>query len=158
MDRGDWWATVHGVTKSRIQLSNFTSSVNMYPNPPCFKMLIAQNSVGWEQSLSKSSLSYQFSLEENCTYSWSFFYKEIHACSVTSVMSDCLGPCGLWGPTRFLCPWGFSSQVYWSGLPCPLPGNPPDPGTELRSFTSLALAGGFFTTSTTWEAPSMRMM
>ena len=22
MDRGDWWATVHGVTKSRIQLSN----------------------------------------------------------------------------------------------------------------------------------------
>ena len=24
MDRGAWWATVHGVTKSRTQLSNFT--------------------------------------------------------------------------------------------------------------------------------------
>ena len=24
MDRGDWWATVHGVTKSRTQLSNLT--------------------------------------------------------------------------------------------------------------------------------------
>ena len=24
MDRGDWWATVHGVTKSRTRLSDFT--------------------------------------------------------------------------------------------------------------------------------------
>ena len=24
MDRGAWWATVHGVVKSRTQLSNFT--------------------------------------------------------------------------------------------------------------------------------------
>ena len=24
MDRGAWWATVHGVTKSRTQLSDFT--------------------------------------------------------------------------------------------------------------------------------------
>ena len=43
-------------------------------------------------------------------------------------MSDCLGPCGLWGPTRFLCPWGFSRQVYWSGLQRPPPGDPPNPG------------------------------
>ena len=25
MDRGAWWATVHGVAKRRLQLSNFTS-------------------------------------------------------------------------------------------------------------------------------------
>ena len=25
MDRGAWWAAVHGVTKSQTQLSNFTS-------------------------------------------------------------------------------------------------------------------------------------
>ena len=25
---------------------------------------------------------------------------------------------------------GFSSQEYWSGLPCPLPGDLPNPGTE----------------------------
>ena len=24
MDRGTWWATIHGVAKSRTQLSNFT--------------------------------------------------------------------------------------------------------------------------------------
>ena len=28
----------------------------------------------------------------------------------------------------------------------------PDPGTKLMSFASPALAGGFFITSTTWEA------
>ena len=47
----------------------------------------------------------------------------------------------------------FSMQEYWSGLPFPSPGNLPDPGTEPALFTSAASAGGFFTTSTTWEAP-----
>ena len=43
---------------------------------------------------------------------------------------------------------GFSRQECWSGLPCPLPRDLPDPGTEPVSLTSPALAGGFFTTST----------
>ena len=38
---------------------------------------------------------------------------------------------------------GISRQEYWSGLPCPSPGNLPDPGTEPGSLTldnvSLAL-------------------
>ena len=71
--------------------------------------------------------------------------------SVTSVLSDSLQ-----------LPWtithqaplsmGFSRQEYWSTLPCPSPGDLPDPGIELTSFTSPALTGGFFTASTTWEA------
>ena len=44
---------------------------------------------------------------------------------------------------------GFSRQEYWSGLPCPLPGDLSDPGIEPVSLTSPALAGGFFTTSAT---------
>ena len=32
-----------------------------------------------------------------------------------------------------LCPWGFSRQGYWSGLPCPSPGDILDPGIEPRS-------------------------
>ena len=28
---------------------------------------------------------------------------------------------------------GFSKQEYWSGLPCPSPGDLPDPGIEPRS-------------------------
>ena len=41
---------------------------------------------------------------------------------------------------------GFSRQECWSGLPCPPPGDLPEPGIELASVTSPALAGGFFTT------------
>ena len=45
---------------------------------------------------------------------------------------------------------GFSRQEDWSGLPCPPPGLP-DSGMEPLSLLSPALAGAFFTTSTTWE-------
>ena len=50
---------------------------------------------------------------------------------------------------------GFSRQEYWSGLTCPPPGDLPDPGIEPAFLTSPALAGGFFTTSATWEALSL---
>ena len=41
----------------------------------------------------------------------------------------------------------FSRLEYWSGLPFPSPGSLPDLGIEPRSLLSLALAGGFFTSS-----------
>ena len=47
---------------------------------------------------------------------------------------------------------GFSRQEYWSGLSCPPPGDLPDPEIESMPLTTPALADGFFTTSTTWEA------
>ena len=34
---------------------------------------------------------------------------------------------------------GFSRQAYWSGLPCPSPGDFPDPGIESTSPASPAL-------------------
>ena len=53
----------------------------------------------------------------------------------------------------FLTPWtvahqaplsmGFSREEYWSGLPCPPPGDLPNPGIKPTSLTSSALAGGF---------------
>ena len=52
---------------------------------------------------------------------------------------------------------GFSRQEYSSVLSCPLPGDPPNPGTQLASLSSPALAGGFFTQghlgSPSWLAP-----
>jgi len=39
----------------------------------------------------------------------------------------------LWNPTEptsLLCPWEFSRQEYWSRLPCPPPGDLPNPGIE----------------------------
>ena len=60
----------------------------------------------------------------------------------------------------FVTPWAvareaplsmeFSRQVYWSGLPFPPLGNPPDPEIKLVSLMSPALVDGFFTTSATW--------
>ena len=37
-------------------------------------------------------------------------------------------------------------QEYWNGLPFPTPGDLPDPGIELASLASPALAGRFVTT------------
>ena len=44
---------------------------------------------------------------------------------------------------QFLCPWEFSRQEYWRGLPFYSPGDLPDPGIEPASPAS---AGGFFAT------------
>ena len=46
----------------------------------------------------------------------------------------------------------FSRQEYWNRLPCSNPEDLPHPGIEPESLTFPALAGGFFTTSATWEA------
>ena len=47
---------------------------------------------------------------------------------------------------------GFSRQEYWSGLPCPPPGDHPSSGTEPVSPRLPALTGGLFATSTIWGA------
>ena len=49
----------------------------------------------------------------------------------------------------------FSRQECWSRLPCPPPGDLPNPGTVPTCLMSPALAGTFLTTSTTWETPKM---
>ena len=77
-----------------------------------------------------------------------------------SVMSDSLEPHGLFessGTVAHQAPLSmeFSRQEYWSGLPCPPPGDLPDPGMEPASLMSPALAGGLLNTSTTWEALSV---
>ena len=72
----------------------------------------------------------------------------VHLC-LSSVVSNSLWPNGLW-PARLLCPWGFSRQVYWSGLPFPSPGDHSDPGME---HPSPALAGELFTHWAIRETP-----
>ena len=62
------------------------------------------------------------------------------------VMADALRPHQAPLSTR------FSRHEYWSGLPCPPPGDPPRPGIEPMSLTlSPALTGRFFTSSATRE-------
>ena len=62
---------------------------------------------------------------------------------VTSITSDSVT---LWTAVRQApLSMEFSRQEYWSGLPCPSPGDLPNPGIKST------WAGGFFTTSATWE-------
>ena len=90
---------------------------------------------------------------ENGPQQYHYYY---YICAVLSrsVVSDSLrppgAPPGAQQCTRLLCPWGFSRQEYGSGLPCPPPGDLPNPGIEPRapalqadSFLSLSgCAGG----------------
>ena len=48
---------------------------------------------------------------------------------------------------------GILQARVWSGLPCPPPGDLPDPEIEPANFMPPALAGRFFITSAIWEAP-----
>ena len=48
---------------------------------------------------------------------------------------------------------GFSREKYWSGLPCPPPGDLPDPRAQIGVSYIPCIGGRFFTSSTTWEAP-----
>ena len=82
----------------------------------------------------------------------SFFSVPLLLYLICSVLSDSFVT--LW--TRVLGPLvssvhGASQQEYWSGLPFPPPGDPPDPGIELAS---PSLGGGFFTTVLPGKPPS----
>ena len=74
-------------------------------------------------------------------------------------MSDPLRPSGL-KPTSLLCPWDSPGKNTGVGCISFSRGSsqPRDwtfrPGIELASLMSPVLAGGFFTTSATWEAPN----
>ena len=68
-------------------------------------------------------------------------------------MSNSLWHCGLWTVAcQAPLSMGILQASYWSGWPCPPPGDLPHPGTEPTSM-SPALVGEFFTISATWEAP-----
>ena len=86
----------------------------------------------------------------------------VHACCVwAKSLQSCLTLCNPIWTVAHQAPlsMGFSRQEYWSGLLWPPPGDHPDPEIEpaspvsSASLVSPALAGGFFTTNTTWEAP-----
>ena len=64
---------------------------------------------------------------------WEFGHLLWHCCCclVTKLWPTLLWPHGLdWQAPLFM---GFSRQEYWSGLPCPPPGNLPNPGIEPTS-------------------------
>ena len=77
----------------------------------------------------------------------------IHVCMLTRFSCVPLFAT-LWTVARqALLSMRFSRREHWSGLPCLSSGDLPNLGIEPTSLRSPALAGGFFITSATWEAP-----
>ena len=71
-------------------------------------------------------------IREKYLRNWETLY--MVACAVCLVAQSCPTlcesmDCNLPGS----CPWEFSRQGYWSGLPCPPPGDLPNPRIEPRS-------------------------
>ena len=84
-----------------------------------------------------------------CSHRLERKHSDVSCCSVTK---SCLILCN---PLDYIAPQAplsmeFSRQEYWSGLSCPFPRVLHDPGIES---TSLAMAGGFFTTEPPGKFP-----
>ena len=97
----------------------------------------------------------QFSVLKDVSWAWGKWYQgwtsaSMCACSVTPSVPLCANLWTFCGQAHLST--GFSRQEYWSGLLCPPVGDLSDP--EINPFLSypIALAGGFLTTSVTWEA------
>ena len=68
-------------------------------------------------------------------------------CVQTQLHQSCLILCDC----RLLCPQVFSRKKYRSGLPCPLPGDLPNPGIKSASPVSPALQVDSLPTEPAWE-------
>ena len=128
MDREAWRAAVHGVAKSRTQLSDWTelgshwghcsslktfSLLSIVSMSAVYKLQINAKNILWVQFP-------QFSSVQSLSRVWLFVTLWIVACQVPLSM-------------------GFSRQEYWSGLPYPPSRELPDPGIEFVSLESPAL-------------------
>ena len=120
-------------------------------------------------SLASIRLSFE-NTDSLCSYSehWLVFSKNLHNSRLKSIPGSilrCVRACMLscfshaqlivilWTVAcQASVSMGSSRQEYWSGLPCPPPGDLPNSGIELAFLMCPAMAGWFFTSSATWEA------
>ena len=131
-----WWAFLPVMTSVSLQLHRFcTSDFLEFDNFPTFWLYTSSVSTG-HCILSESGI----------------FLKALRAC-LLSRFSHVWLFATLWTiACQAPLSMGFSRQEYWSWLPCPPPGDLSDPEIEPPSLMLPSLAGGFFTTSSNWEA------
>ena len=119
------FVTIHG-------LLNYFCSVSQLCSTHCDSFWVASNFLFLQTLLAGTFLTTDVCL-------WVFSYVQLFVALWTVAHRDPL----------FM---DFSRQEYWSGLAFPTPGDLPNPGIEPACLASSASAGGFFTTSATWEA------
>ena len=61
----------------------------------------------------------------------------MYVCALSLVVYSLVTPWTI--PCQAPLSMGFSQQEYWSVLPCPPPGNLPDPGIQLATLVAPAL-------------------
>ena len=155
MNRGAWQGTVHGITKESDTTQQLNTNINMT------NIIIANIHRAFSQVLFNCIILFHeiystipFSLtDRKLTHLVLFFYPVSSGRLISTILlptlnqerlktvlcyavlclvtQSCLTLCN---PTSILCPWGFSRQEYWSGLPCPPPGDLPNP--EIKPYAT----------------------
>ena len=92
-----------------------------------------------------------------CTHPtpWQFLLLTLHVCMLSLISHVQLSVTPWTVAHQAPLSMGFSRQEHWSGLMFSPPEDLPDPGIKPASLMSPALAGGFFTSSATWEVISL---
>ena len=88
---------------------------------------------------------------------WCCLYPASHHVLSVQSLQSCLtlcGPMDCWLPAFSV--HGILQREYWSGFPCPSPGDHPDPGIEPTFLMSPAVAGRFLATSATQEVSDVQ--
>ena len=135
MDRGTWWATIHGVTKSRDDLANNTHThtyTHTHTHTHTFDVHISSLVKCLSCPLWREIFVFYYCIvritcmcAQSLSCIWLFETPQTVACQTPHSME-------------------FSKQEYWSGLPFPTPGN------QTQVSCSPELAGKFFITVPPW--------
>ena len=181
-DREAWYAAVHGVSKSRIWLNNWTTITVKRAGVGASCMLQAtvwshcnmwyvHKAERFKFRLDFSKYSYLlivlifsgFTFSNFVSHFWCSVVLFLYACPLVTTML-CAGLSHSSCVRLFVTPWtavfqaplsmGFPKQEYCSRLPFPPPGDLPNPGIETASLVSCVScdARQILYQCTTWEA------
>ena len=110
----------------------------------CDKRYCTRTDKVWEMPRSKSSALFGQSRKESGSNTWekSWMMNICQAAHGGALLLPVTKSCPLfvipWTvAARLLCPWGFSRQEYWSGLPFPSPGE----SSQIRDQTCISCLG-----------------
>ena len=139
MDRGAWWATVHGVPKSWTQLSNWHTQGRGASNLLSDLLKTAKLSKRSSTDITLTAVFYV-----DFWFPWGFT-KLWLACAQEDTTLSCFSHVRV-----FAIPWnvahqaplsmGFSRGEYCSGLPFPSPGDFSDPEIKAESLVSCRIS------------------